>query len=178
MNKVDRSYIIELRKKLKKNLPDVRYEHSLGVEYMSAALAMVHGVDIEKAEIAGLLHDCAKILHDESKVAHAFFGPEVAHDMYGIEDEEILSAIKWHTTGKADMTDLEKIVFIADFIEPSRANLPIMEEVRKTAFKDLTYAVYLITERTLDYLNGKNSPVEEHTMQCLEFLKENGIYDK
>ena len=178
MNKTDRTYYINIRKKLESNLKPDRYEHSLGVEFMSAALAMAHGVNIEKAETAGLLHDCAKTIHNEKPYSHAFKGPEVAHDMYGIDDPEILSAIKWHTTGKKDMTDLEKIVFIADYIEPSREHREEMDEIREVAFQDLTKAVYLISKHTIEYLTGKKADIEPHTIECFKYLEETGKYDK
>jgi len=178
MEKIDRTDFIELRSKLKENLKPARFEHTLGVEYTAAALAMVHGADIEKAELAGLLHDCAKHLYDDTKVSPAFHAPEVAQELYGIDDPEILSAIKWHTTGKADMSLLDKIIFVADFIEPGRKNIPILDTVRKVAFEDITYAVYLISERTLEYLKKSGFDIDEHTQECYEFLKENGIHDR
>lgn len=123
---------------LKNNLTDERYGHSLGCAEASREIARILNYDEDKAYLAGLIHDCAKSLpFDEAiqllkennlelvdgedknkKVLHAPAGVIIAKNNFGIEDEDILSAIRWHTLGKADMNTLEKIVFIADKIEP------------------------------------------------------------
>jgi predicted HD superfamily hydrolase involved in NAD metabolism len=123
----------EIQEKLKNCLTYERYMHSLGVMEMAVKLAKEFGLDEEKAQIAGLLHDCAKCLPKEelesyidtfedceklsAKTWHAPVGAIIAKRDYGVTDEEILSAIRWHTIGKNDMTDFEKIIFIADKIE-------------------------------------------------------------
>ena len=132
--------IQKIKENLKKKLSSKRYEHTIGVEYTSTCLAMRYGVDIEKARIAGLLHDCAKYLSSEDKISkcesygipvsdyerknpellHAKLGACFANEIYGVTDSEILSAIIWHTTGCPDMSLLDKIVFIADYIEANR----------------------------------------------------------
>ena len=125
--------IEEIQEKLKNCLTYERYMHSLGVMEMAVKLAKEFGLDEEKAKIAGLLHDCAKCLPKEelekyidtfeeceklsTKTWHAPVGAIVAKKEYGVTDEEILSAIRWHTIGKKDMTDFEKVIFIADKIE-------------------------------------------------------------
>ena len=113
------------------------------------ALAMRYGQDLDQAELAGLLHDCAKYFNDEEiikkcrkhgievseaelrapAVLHAKYGAWLAKNRYGVSDPEILSAIRWHTTGKPDMTTLEKIIFIADYIEPNRAPFPGLDHL-------------------------------------------------
>ncbi len=125
--------------KLKQSLTPERFEHSIGVAEEAVFLAEKYGADIEKARIAGLLHDCAKCLPKEKlldiivknrdiwaidecellnyKTFHAPAGVLVAEKEYGISDKEILSAIRWHTLGKKDMTLLEKIIYLADKIE-------------------------------------------------------------
>lgn len=121
---------------LKENLDEERFEHSLGVADKSAELAEKFGLDVEKARMAGLIHDCAKCISKQElvkiitenmkvedcelvnpKTFHAPAGAYVARKVLGIEDEEILSAIRWHTIGYKEMTDFEKVVFIADKIE-------------------------------------------------------------
>ena len=117
-----------------------RYRHTIGVRYTSICLAMRYGEDLTKASYAGLLHDCAKHMSGEKLLEkcrshhlpvsdmeaknpfllHGRVGAWLAGHRYGVEDPEILSAIEWHTTGKPDMTLLEKIVFTADYIEPGR----------------------------------------------------------
>lgn len=154
--------VIEIRKKLKKKLNPKRYEHTLGVAYTSQALAMRYGEDLEKAQLGGLLHDCAREFeHEEiykrclkegisitkeeenNKVLlHAKYGSFLAEKKYGITDEEILSAIRFHTTGKPEMTLLEKIVYLADYIEPDRDKAPNLFKIRKMAFIDIDEAIY------------------------------------
>lgn len=187
---MERESIQKLRKELKKSLSDKRYEHTLGVEYTAACLAMRYGADIYKAELAGLLHDCAKefsteelrvMSHGESgtdKTLHAVCAPIVARDKYGVEDAEILSAVRWHTTGKANMALLDKIIFVADFIEPSRKMITILPEIRRIAFEDLTYAVFRLSEETIPYIQMNNLPMDTNTIECYEWLKENGIHDR
>ena len=121
---------------LKDNLNEERYEHSLGVADKAFELAEKFGLDKEKARLAGLVHDCAKCLSKEKlieiinnnmqveqcelinpKTFHAPAGAYVAQHVLGIEDKEILSAIRWHTIGYGGMTDFEKVIFIADKIE-------------------------------------------------------------
>lgn len=187
---MDRELIYKIREQLKGVLDEERYQHTLGVEFTAAALAMRYGADVYKAELAGLLHDCAKCYRGEelaviangekgtAKTLHAVCAPIVAKKIYGIDDVEILSAIRWHTTGKANMALLDKIVFVADFIEPCREMITILPEMRRLAFEDLTYTVYRITEETIPYVKMRNLPMDEHTLECEAFLKENGIHDK
>ncbi len=121
---------------LKENLNEERFEHSLGVAEKAKELAIKFGLDAEKAELAGLVHDCAKCLSKEElieimdkycsvescekinpKTFHAPAGTYVAKKEFNINDKEILSAIRWHTIGHNNMTDFEKVIFIADKIE-------------------------------------------------------------
>jgi predicted HD superfamily hydrolase involved in NAD metabolism len=145
-----------MKDKLKKALPEKRYRHSLGVAKEAVRLAKIYGADEEKAYIAGLLHDCAKgytiekqtELCDELKVdldeasrmcppvIHGFLGVEIAKSEYGITDDEILNAIKYHTVGKAGMTLLEKIIYIADMTEENR-DFDGVDELRATVDKNL-----------------------------------------
>ena len=159
-------------KKLKKYLDKDRYIHTLGVMYTAAALAMAHDYDMEQAQMAGLLHDCAKCIPNKKKLKickkqnigissieknnpfllHAKLGAYIAKEKYQIEDEEILSAIRWHTTGKEAMSELEKIVYIADYIEPGRNKAPRLSWIRKMAFEDLDEGMYYILKDSLSYL--------------------------
>ena len=167
---------LEMRDRLQNKLTKKRFEHSLGVEYVSVCLAMVHGADVEKALTAGLLHDCAKCLSAEDKIAkckkhelpisavelenpellHAKLGALYAREKYGIDDAEILSAIEFHTTGRPAMSLLEKIVFVADYIEPNRKILPEIEQIRREAFTDIDVSVVHILRNTLSYLSSGN----------------------
>ena len=132
-------------------------------------LAMRYGYDIDKAELAGLMHDCGKRFADEIilkkcishkipvtdaemkalPVLHAKYGAWLAENKYGIEDPEIISAIACHTTGKADMSVLDKIVYIADYIEPYRNKAANLDDIRHMAFTDIDMAAYVILDDTL-----------------------------
>ena len=161
---------------------------------------MRFGEDVMKAGYAGVLHDCAKYLSDKEmllacrkrqifcieiekkqpSLLHAKLGAAFAKEVYGITDEEILSAIRWHTTGKPGMTDLEKIVFIADYIEPGRKMLPRMEEIRKESFQNLDKAMYLILDNTLSYLKEGNAKdrdtIDSYSVDAYDYYKErNGV---
>lgn len=164
----------EMRERLESKLTKKRFEHSLGVEYVSGCLAMVHGADIDKALTAGLLHDCAKCLSASDKISkckkhglpisdvelanpellHAKLGAFYAREKYGVDDSVILSAIEFHTTGKPAMTLLEKIVFVADYIEPNRKPLPEIAEIRQEAFTDIDKSIVHILKNTLSYLES------------------------
>ncbi len=177
----------EMREKLRERLSDKRFEHSLGVEYTAACMAMCHGADVEKAAIAGLLHDCAKNVPDKiakcekyrlsvsateranPELLHAKLGAAVAKDKFKVKDSEILSAITWHTTGCPNMTELDKIIYIADFIEPNRKMLPEMEEIRKEAFTDLDKCLVHILSNMIGYLKFKGDPLDEITMETYAF---------
>ena len=192
----DRDYYKKLRKKVKDVMTKARYEHTLGVEFTAASLAMRYGVDIDKAEIAGLLHDCAKCIDDEETrddckkygveltevekrnpfLIHSKLGAVYAEKRYDIKDNEIISAIRFHTTGKPDMTLLEKIIYIADYIEPGRDKAPNLKEIRKMAFIDIDEAMYMILKDTLDYLDKSEGEKDELTYDTFLFYKE--IHDK
>ena len=176
---------------LKEKLPKKRYEHTLGVAYTAAALAMCYGEDILKAELAGILHDVAKAkksfeLKDDMKgyidpytdgayvdliankapqILHAVYAPYLAKKDYKIEDKDILSAIRWHTTGKKNMTMLEKIVFVADYIEPNRKKLPDLDRIRTLSFHDISEAVKVIAKSTIEYLGSQGMYIDKFTYE-------------
>lgn len=173
--------IEEIQEKLEKVLKKKRYQHTLGVRFTAQAMAMRFGEDLTKAGYAGVLHDCAKYFSNEDmllqcqkreifcsevekkqpSLLHAKLGACFARELYGITDEEILSAIRWHTTGKPGMTVFEKIIFIADYIEPGRKPLPRIDEIRQASFEDLDKAMYLILDNTLSYLEEGISKYKE-----------------
>lgn len=178
-----------IKKTLSKQLDAKRYEHTIGVAYTAASLAMRYGADIEKAYLAGLLHDCAKCIETDEKLTlckkykvkltpfeiehpfliHAKLGSSLAEKKYGIEDPEVLSAIRYHTTGKPDMGLMEKIVFSADYIEPGRKIIPGLEEIRKIIFTDFDQAVCLILEGTMRHLKNKEQPIDELSIEAYEY---------
>lgn len=184
----------ELTTAMKKELDEKRFQHTLSVAQTAAALAMCHGCDPYRAYLAGLLHDCAKCIPHGKKLSlcgkygllandaeaanpdllHAKLGSRLAHEKYGIEDEEMLSAIKYHTTGKPGMTMLEQIIYIADYIEIHRKFLPNMDEVRRLAFHDLNACMLLILESTLAFLAQKDASVDDITRETYEYYKNAG----
>ena len=109
-------------------------------------------------------------------LVHSKLGAVYANKLYGIDDEEVISAIRFHTTGKPDMTLLEKIIFIADYIEPGRDKAPNLKEIRQMAFIDIDEAMYMILKDTLDYLDKGEGEKDELTKDTFLFYKE--IHDK
>ena len=182
----------KLDKKLQKEVDEDRYHHTLGVMFTAASMAMVWGEDLEKARVAGLLHDCAKCIPNKKKLKmcsqhnipvsefeqthpfllHAKLGAYVAKAKYNITDEDILSAITWHTTGKPEMTLLEKIVYIADYIEPKRDKAPNLKVVRKLAFQDLDECMYKILADTLAYLEENPKDIDSATKDAFLYYKD------
>ncbi|MBO4476905.1 MAG: bis(5'-nucleosyl)-tetraphosphatase (symmetrical) YqeK [Lachnospiraceae bacterium] len=185
----------EIRKELKKALKKERYEHSEGVAYTSAALAMRYDPSlVDKALVAGLLHDCAKYLSVQTMLdlceeggydpgekrlqntglLHAKAGAVVVRKKYKINDPDIVSAILWHTTGKIDMTLLEKILYVADFIEPNRTKIDakIQEHLRRVAFSDIDRAVYEIAKHCCEYLSKKSAEISPLTAEVCKYYEE------
>ncbi len=181
----------QLERMLSAVLSPHRFRHTVSVSYTAAALAMTYGADLPRARLAGCLHDCAKYLSDgdilrcceeegirlsetEKKapwIVHAVYGPVLAKKLYGVTDPEVLSAIRWHTTGREDMTLLEKIIFTADYIEPEREPFPGLAEVRGAAFRDLDRAVLLILENTISFLRDGDRPIDPHALKALEYYR-------
>ena len=182
----------EIKKKLKKSQDKERYEHTKGVMYTAGCLAKAHGYYLEKAMLAGLLHDCAKCIPNDEKLAlckeynilvtpveaenpfllHAKLGAFLAESEYNITDPDVLHAIKVHTTGEPDMNILDKIIFIADYIEPGRNKAPNLEKVRKLAFHDLNACMAQILRDTLMYLNSGKGTIDSTTQLTYEFYKQ------
>jgi predicted HD superfamily hydrolase involved in NAD metabolism len=193
--------LIKLQKKMKKELDSARYQHTLGVMYTAASLAMCYGANLEQALVAGLLHDCAQCIPNDKKIRmckehgieiskveldapyllHSKLGAYLAKEKYGVKDPEIISAIQWHTTGRPNMTTLEKIIFTADYIEPGRFTASNLSQIRKMAFEDIDEALLKILYDTLVYLHTTGNPVDPMTQKTYEYYKqlfeENAIYD-
>lgn len=181
--------IDEILDYIKKKQNEKRFHHTLGVAYTATALAMCHDIDLKAAEIAGLLHDVAKPLSDEEELEfckkhdlaisdleernpfllHGKIGSFMAKDKFGIDDINILNAIHYHTTGRPGMSTLEKIIFISDYIEPSRKVQPNLSEIRKKAFEDLDAALIWILKDTLKYLSEKDGEIDPMTQKTYEY---------
>lgn len=179
----------KLRKEMFKIQDERRYEHTLGVAYTAANLAACLGGDIEKAQIAGLLHDCAKgmsehklldlcekhhiqISKEERKkpsLLHAKVGSYLARKKYKVTDPDILNAISYHTTGRPKMSLLEKIIFVADYMEPGRRQAPRLEQIRRMSYADLNQAVLMILEDTLAYLHESATVIDQTTQETYDY---------
>ena len=182
---------IKMEKKLSNYLDDERFIHTQGVMYTASSLAMAHGCDLTRARAAGLLHDCAKCIPNKKKLKlckehhipitdfekehpfliHAKLGAYIASKKYNVQDPEILSAIACHTTGKPAMTVLEKIIYIADFIEPNRDKAPNLPRARALAFEDLDECMYEILRDILDYLDSGSSDIDTATVDAFQYYK-------
>lgn len=186
------SDIISIKKKVKRKVSKKRYQHILGVAYTAAALAMRYEEDILKAQIAGVLHDCAKGIRGDKMVElcdhyhitisdverkntellHAKLGGFLAMKRYHIQDKEIIGAILAHTTGHPNMTTLEKIIFIADYIEPGRYKQKNLKMIRYEAFRDLDACLLMILRDTLEYLQETGTEIDPMTQQTYEYYTE------
>lgn len=184
--------LLEMRKKIKKAMDKERYEHTKGVMYTAGCLAMAYEYPIDKAMIAGLLHDCAKCIPNSEKIQicednhvlisaverenptllHAKAGVVLAEQKYDVHDPEILHAIKVHTTGEPNMSLLDKIIYVADYIEPKRDKAPHLDMIRKIAFSDINQCVAEILYDTLHFLEGRKGSIDPTTKITYEFYKE------
>ena len=166
------SQIMLYRKSLKRKLAPMRYEHSLSVSYTCMNLAMRYGCSLDKAELAGLMHDCGKRYSDDIILKKCLkHGIEVTEHKYQITDREILDAIGCHTTGRPEMTILDKILYIADYIEPRRYKADNLPMIRRMAYEDLDETMYAILAGTLDYLEKKGGSIDPMTAQAYEYFK-------
>lgn len=181
----------KIRKEMHKKLKKDRYEHTIGVMYTAASLAMCYGEDVGQALTAGLLHDCGKYCPPKDQIKlcekygvsltqseldmpaliHAKLGACLAEQEYGIQDQEILDAVSYHTTGRQGMTMLEKIIYIADYIEPNRKEIPGLDEIRSIVFQDIDRAVYLCARRTAHYLTDAGRAVDPATVSTYEYYE-------
>ena len=166
-----------------------RIPHVLGTEQEAIRLAERYGADVEKARVAALLHDCTKKLDMPTQLAlcgqygialdeleqkalkllHSKTGAAIARDVFGVDDE-IYSAIWYHTTGHADMTKLEKIIYLADYIEPSR-DFPGVDTLRKVCYEDLDKGLLLGLEMTIEEMTAMGNPVHRATVEARDWLK-------
>lgn len=181
------AHMAELRRQMKKVLKTERFDHTLGVAYTAASLAFLYDVDTDQALTAGMLHDCAKYVEHkvekcrkykipvteaeekEPSLLHAKLGAYLAEHQYHVNDQEVLNAIRYHTTGHPDMTRLEKIIFVADYIEPNRKMLPHLPEIRKMAYHNLDEAIVSILQDTLAYLEQSGKTTDPETQKTLCF---------
>ena len=179
----------EYDKLLRSKLDDYRYIHSLGVAKSAKELAALYGADEEKAYTAGLLHDVMKNASPDEqlqimekadiilspceklnqKLWHAIAGAAFLKTELNITDEEIISAVRWHTTGKAGMTTLEKTVYLADFISEDRT-YPDVDEVRRLAPISLERAIVYTQKYCIQKLLSQNMIIDPSGVECYNDL--------
>lgn len=187
----DDRFVLSLYDKMQKHLKHKRFLHSVGVAGTAASLAMKYGADLNKARIAGILHDCAKCYDDDELLMlchkneieitpfeeehgfllHAKYGAYLARTKYEIDDEDIINAIRWHTTGHENMTLLEKIIYISDYIEPSRNKAPGLDLIRDAAFNDndINRSLIMIMKNTIQYLSEEPGSIDTTTISAYRY---------
>lgn len=173
-------------------LSEYRLRHTLNVRDMAVQLAQIHGADVDKAAMAAILHDAAKEISKPellrimlenaiiskgaekrpAPVWHGVCAAILARTQWGIEDEEILSAIACHTTGKADMSKLDKIIFLADMTSAER-DYPGVEELRALEMQNLDKAMIRALTMTIQFVEEKQAIVDEESRNALRYLQEN-----
>ncbi|MBU3110433.1 bis(5'-nucleosyl)-tetraphosphatase (symmetrical) YqeK [Clostridium lacusfryxellense] len=174
---------------LEKNLKEARLRHSLSVSKTAELLAAQYDQNIEKARIAGLIHDCAKNLTDvqfikvvtdhgivineterqNPSILHGLVGSLIAKEEMGICDENILMSIRYHTTGRKNMSILEKIIYIADYIEPLR-QFSGVDELRCLIEIDLDSAILKSFDNSINYVISKNGMLHTDTIDARNYL--------
>lgn len=178
----------EALKIVKEQLTDHRYQHTLGVMETAIILAKQVGADEQKAELAAIFHDYAKfrpkeemkeiirtqgfpqdLLEYNAELWHAPAGAYLVEKEAGITDTEVLTAIRYHTSGRPGMSLLEKVIYLADYIEPGR-HFPGVEEVRQMAKENLEKALIKSVQNTITFLMKKNQPIYPETFQAYNDL--------
>lgn len=173
----------ELLEKVASSMSEKRFRHVLGVEQAALELAELYGYDATKASLAALLHDVAKEVEDAvflelidqkqldpdlknwgNNIWHGVVGAYLISAAFGLQDQEILQAIKRHTVGSADMTLLDKVLYVADYIEPGR-DFPGVEQTRQIAKESLDKAVAFETAQTVAHLAKKAIPIYPQTIE-------------
>lgn len=178
----------EMTRRLREALSKSRWRHTEGVVCAAERMAERFGVDAEKAHLAALLHDCAKCMPlqemlaaaDEAGVQadtlersggalmHAAAGAALARTVYGVTDPEILSAIRFHTVGRANMTPLEKVIFVSDFVEVGRRPFPGLDEARRLSMGSLDEAVSICARLSVEYVRARGETLHPATLQLID----------
>ena len=190
MNSTDHERLKEkILEYIRMNLKESRLQHTYRVAETAVAMARREGADVRKAEIAALLHDCARNLspeklnslveelglpdryRDNVNLSHSKVGAAFAGRLFNIDDREILDAISYHTTGRCRMTTLEKIVFLADAIEPGR-DYPGVEAIRDAAEESLDRGCLKSLEGTIEFLKAADKFIDNDTIEAFNDIKE------
>lgn len=182
----------EMKVSLEGCLSRKRFKHSLNVMITAEKLAAKYGVDIETCSVAGLLHDCARNLKEneifdmcdkfgisidevarmQPVLLHGPVGAALSKTLYGVENEEIYNAIRYHTTGRENMSIIEKIIFVSDYIEPGR-DISGVDTVRKTAYDNIDKAVLLSIEHTIKHVLTKGDLIQTLTIDARNYIIRN-----
>lgn len=178
-------------KYIDENLKDSRKKHTKGVAETAVELAKLYNADADKAYFAAMCHDMAKNMDvdkmndyvnkhfmnrkylNNPNIAHGKIACMMLRDDFDVEDEDILNAVSYHTTGRAGMSLLEKIIYLADAIEPGR-DYPGVDELRKVSRESLDEACLLSFRRTIDYLTEKSADIDGDTLAAKEYLEKTG----
>lgn len=188
-----------IRNEIRLKLSEKRFQHSLNVEIEAIKLSKLYSFDIEKAQIAAIAHDLAKAFSDEAlikmaqnynikideiqynfpQLLHGSVAAHICSDKFGVCDPNVLNAITYHTTGRKNMSLLEKIIYLADVIEAGRY-FPGIEDIRKMALMDIDNALILACNSTLIYLTKENYLIHPLSIEFRNslLLKGGNIYEK
>ena len=180
----------EIEIKIKEMLPEKRLKHSKNVAKCASKLSEIYGYNKDEAYIAGLVHDCAKYLNQEeinkyvriynidldeleinsSALSHSIIGAYIAKYQFGIDNPQVLSAIRYHTTGKANMSLLEKIIYIADLIEENR-EFSGVKELRELVYEGkLDKAIFNSLNNTIKFVIDNNQPIHQRSIEARNYL--------
>jgi len=172
-----------MRNRVESRLDKKRYQHTLGVVETADKLAQIHGVDREQARLAGLLHDYAKsirgqavldvlmdfdvepepMFYEHPDLAHGFAAALMAQQEFGVRDEAVLNAIRFHTYGRHDMTPLDQVIYLADYTEPNR-DFEGVDKMRKLSVENMDQAMLMALEETIVYLLGTDKLIHPDTI--------------
>lgn len=189
IHSIDKKRILDI---VKQNTGESRFEHTLRVADLATRLAKHYGIDIDKTWLAAILHDLEKNISLEENdmlvkkygldekylgnknLSHSKLAAVVSRDKLGIDDKDILNAIAFHTTGRADMSMLEKIIFVADTCEEGRTYKEAAM-LRKQAFEDIDGVCIFILEFLQDSIESKGLVLDEDTIKALRYLREKRV---
>ena len=181
----DKKKIIEY---IERNMTEKRRIHTYAVVEEAKALSQRYGEDMEKAELAALFHDffrgvseaalngyvrqlgLGSVYLDNVNLAHSKIAAFIMERDYHVQDQDIINAVKYHTTGRADMSKLEKIIYLADAIEPNRS-YPGIEEIRELACRDLDEACLASLQHSIDYVNSRGLYLDQDTVLAKDGLE-------
>lgn len=181
--------ISNIREYIDKNLSEKRKTHTYDVCSTAVRLAEKYGCDVSKAETAALLHDLYRgtpvsvlnyhVTHlgldkkylDNANLSHGKIAAEMIQKTFGVDDPDIINAVSFHTTGRPDMSLLEKIIYISDAMEPGR-NYPGVDDIRKAAEEDIDKACLLSLSRTIDYVTSGGNYLDEDTVKAKKYFQD------